>query len=193
MFARLYERPIGNSDLLARGDYESAEILFELAADRISNAFSPLIMPSSCTFTKLDTAITRYEKERAKKGDAGKRAAEVLVYLYRVKAIGPRRRRQRKRRKQDELVERVLFQSARLESGSASYSYKPDQGNVSGFLAAYERLAGNTKAFNEKIAEIKKIGRGVDGGTGTALDATRRNARANDAIKILIDKKTEMG
>lgn len=196
MFARLYEQVRSAiPDLLSRGDYDSAETLFDLALTGSAAYSAHDYAVFMYLRNKLDGTIARFEKERSKKGDAAKRAAEVLVYLYRVKGDWAAARKAAEETKQDELVERVLFQAGDWKT-LANYSYKPDQGNVAGFMAAYERLAGNTKAFNEKIAEIKKAAEdSMDERPLVRLDADALllNGRANDAIKILVDKKAEMG
>lgn len=195
MFARLYEQVrTAIPELLARGDFDSAELLFELALTGSATFSAHDYAVFMFLRNKLDTAIARYEKERPRKGEPGQRAAEVLVYLYRVKGDWTAARKAAEDTKKDELVERVLFQAGDWKA-LANYSYKPEQGNTSGFMAAYERLAGNTKAFNEKIAEIKKAAEESMDDRATLrmdADALMLNGRANDAIKILTEKKTEM-
>lgn len=195
LFANLYEQiRTAIPDLIGRGELDSAESLFELALTGSATFSAHDYAVFMHLRNKLDVAVARYEKERNQKGEAGERAAEVLVYLYRVQGDWANARKAAEQTKKDELIERVLFQAGDWKA-LATFGYKPDQGNTSGFLAAYERLAGNTKAFNEKIAEIKKAAdESMEDRVGLRLeaDALLLNGRANDAIQILIDKKSEM-
>ena len=181
-------------DLLRRNDYDAVEGLFELTLTS-SPSFSA---PDYALFVhlrgKLDSAIARFEKERVKKGDMGPRAAEALVYLYRIKGDWAAARKAAEDSKKSELVERVLWQSDNWKE-LAKLGNNAEFGNSSGLRAAYDRLAGNTKDFDEKIAEIKKSAEeSMEDRVGLRQDADALflNSKANDAITILIDKKTEL-
>jgi hypothetical protein len=195
MFANLYNQvreamPL----LLGRGDRDGAEELFEL----ILTGSPANAGHDYATFMylrgRVDPAIARFERERKQKGEKGERAAEVLVYLYRVKGDWAAARKAADDSKKDDLVERVLWQAGDWKALS-TYSYKPDFGNLPGLLAAYERLAGNAKAFNEKMNEIRKSADDAnDDKPGLRLDADALllNGRPDEAIKVLADKKKEL-
>jgi tetratricopeptide (TPR) repeat protein len=179
--------------LVARGELAAAEAMLE---EMLPGSPSYLVRDYAAFMSlrdKLGAAIARFEKERMQKGDATRWAAEVLVYLYRSKGDWAAARRAAIDSKNDDLVAYVSWQANDWKA-LASESPPMDRGNVLGAVAAYSRLAGNTKEFDAKIAEINKF-------AGDPLDAQALedyaialllNGKPNDAVKILTGQKKGM-
>jgi len=185
--------------LLNAGEYDTLEAFLELTAAAMPSQAANDYAVLTWLRGKTDEAIKRFEKVRAGKGEAAKRAAEVLVYLYRTKgnwALARKAAEDAKGEdgKGEDLVERVLWQASDWKALAANPARPDTAVNVWGVNAAYDRLAGNTKAFNEKIEEILKVADDeTEGSVRSDADALLLNGKASEAIKILIDKKKEMG
>jgi tetratricopeptide (TPR) repeat protein len=184
----------GIPDLLQRGELDAAEELFELTLVGSTAQSAHDYATFMYLRGRLDVSIGRFENQRQDKGEAGERAAEVLVYLYRIKGDWAAARKAAEDSRKEELVELVLWQSNDWKA-LAKQNRSPDFGNVEGLTAAYPRLAGDAKAFAAKIDEIKKSADDVmDDAAVLRLyaDALMLNGKPNDAIKILVDKKREL-
>jgi hypothetical protein len=180
-------------DVLARGDHDSAEMLLNLAlaggSPKGSAADYAVFMHLR---GKLDDAIKLYDTERKQPGEKGKKAAGVLVYLYRIKGDWAAARKAAEDTKEEQLVELALWQSGDWKSLATS-SYKHPIGNQPGFLAAYDRLAGNAKDFDEKIKELRDAASKDEPETFRQdIDALLLNRKAAEAISIMSDKKKEL-
>ncbi|MCE9530493.1 MAG: hypothetical protein K8T89_05090 [Planctomycetes bacterium] len=180
--------------LLRKGDFDAAEEMYALSlagsTTIVANDYASFVYLRG----NLDAVIKKLEVEQKKPGNAGMRAAEVLVYLYRNKGDFAAARKAAEQTKKDDLVERVLWQAADWKA-LANYSHKPEFGNLFGVTAAYERLAGNTKAFEEKMAEIKKSAEAEmeeKFGLRQDVDALFLNGKSKEALTVLIDKKKEL-
>jgi tetratricopeptide (TPR) repeat protein len=180
--------------LLARGDLDAAEEMFDLTLTGSPSAMAGDYATFMYLRGKLDTAIARFEKQRRQTGEAGKRAAELLVYLYRNKGDWKAARQAAEDTMKDDLVDLVLWQSSDWKALAAGGG-GAELGNLPGTAAAYARLAGNQKEFDEKIAQIKKSADEADEAEASIrLDANALllNGKANDAIAIMADKKKEL-
>jgi hypothetical protein len=72
--------------LLKSREYDSAESLLELVVLGVPTLSAPDYAAFMYLRGKLDVAIKRFESQRTQKKDQAEEAAEVLVYLYRIKS-----------------------------------------------------------------------------------------------------------
>lgn len=198
MYQRLYtEVRHAIPQLLRKGEYDTVEDMFDMTISASPGQTAHDYATFMFQRGKLDPAIKRFEAERAKPGEPGQKAAEVLVHLYRTKNDWPAALKAAEQSKKIELIERVLWQSADWK-GLSTFAHKPDFGNIEGVAAAYDRLAGNKKEFDEKTAQIRKSAEDLMDSPDNKfllrqdIDALLLNGQANDAIKILVDKKREL-
>lgn len=184
-------------ELLKRKDHDGTEELFNLILTGAPELAAHDYAVFMCLRGKIDSSIARFEKERLQNGKSRERAAEVLVQLYRIKGDWMAARKAAEDAKKEQLVESVLWQSGDWKA-LAAYSSKvrPPNRMSSGLIAAYERLAGNTKAFDDQVSQIKKSAEEViDEDVVTfrlEMNALLLNSKASDAISIMTEKKREM-
>jgi tetratricopeptide (TPR) repeat protein len=184
-------------DLLLRGgDLDTVEELLE-------SCLAPSVSESATDYAaflalrgKVDAGIARWEKERAAaQGADSERAAEVLVHLYRVKGDWAGARKAAEQSKNAELLDDVLWESRNWQELAARPPGADRAGNQLGVRAAIYRLAGDRAKFEETIAELRKQAEeaGEDQATPRfAAEALLLNSRADDAIKLLVEKKNSL-
>jgi tetratricopeptide (TPR) repeat protein len=195
MLVRMYEQVRKSvPEFLARGDYDGVEAMFDLLLEGPPT----LVGPDYATFLylrkRLDGAIARFEKLQQKNDETGKRAAETLVYLYRCKGNWQAARKAAEKANKEELIDRVLWQSSDWKALTAAGRPQAN-GSFDGVAAAYDRLAGNRKGFDERIEAIRKACEAeMEDELALRIEANALmlNGKANDAIKILGDKKREL-
>lgn len=138
-------------------------------------------------------AIRRMEAVRKRGGDIeGRRAAEALVYLHRVRQDWPAARKAAADARNTELVEDLAWESNDWKA-LAEEPAQEGVGNADlrGARAAYYRLAGNKAKYDELIAEMRKELTGVEGDDGAAYSlahALLLNGQGADAIAVLKDR-----
>ena len=181
--------------LLARGDYAATEGIFELVIGSTPSIFGQDYATFMYLRGKLDDAIARFEKQAQKKNEDGQRAAEMLVYLYRCKGDWRAAVAAAEKSTKDDLIERILWQSYDWKALAAA-GRQPGEVKSNWVGAAYDRLAGNKKGYDEKIEAIIKAAEDEMGdpiGLRLETSALLLNGKANEAIKILAEKKRELG
>ncbi len=137
---------------------------------------------------KADPTIARLEKERQAKGEGGPLAAEVLMYLYRGKGDFANAEKAARDTGKDDLIDRVLWQAGDWKA----LARMPTKSE--GVEAAYARLAGDKKLFDEKIAEIKKLADDPMDNSPIVrkhAEALLFNGCTSEALKLLVDKTRE--
>ncbi len=190
--------------LLARGDLDVAEEMFDLTLTGSPSNIADDYAAFMYLRGKLDPAIARFEKERRQPGEAGQLAAEVLVYLYRDKGDWKAARQAAEDTMKDDLIDLVHWQSSNWKALSArgddlqlatlATPYALALART-GAPAAYARLAGNQKEFDERIAQIKKAADELqeDGDSFRAYaHALLLNGKTNDAIAMMKDNNKEL-
>jgi tetratricopeptide (TPR) repeat protein len=175
--------------LLQEGQYATLERLLEigLAADQVASYVACILLQG-----KLDEKIAVY-KVRAERED-GKRAAEVLAYMYRAKGDLAAARQAAAKAGRKELEEAILFEAGDWKELAAldlpAANRRPVE--LLGFKAAYQRLSGNSKEFEETVKEIrtyraKPNTNPID--AWLAAKALFLNDRPNDAAALLDDSR----
>ena len=180
--------------ILARGEFDAAEALFELIVQGQPKTIGEDYATFMLLRGKLDPAIARFEKQRTAKGDEGKRAEAMLTYLYRVKGDWAKARKAATAAGDEELVDRVLWRSFDWKA-LAEAGRPPEFGPYVQVGAAYDRLAGNQKASDEKLARLKQEAEEQQEDWNKLrmdTNALFLNGRANEAITVLVDKKRQM-
>jgi tetratricopeptide (TPR) repeat protein len=177
--------------LLADGSFTNLETLLELSVAAEADAAMPSYAAYWLLRGKLDDAVARWKAEAAKPD--GKRAWEVLAYLYRAKGDLPAARAAAEKTDRVDLVEEVLYQQGdwkALAKRPATNEYRRDV-EAMGYKAAYQRLAGDAAGFDATLAELRKFGESRAEGdveVWYAAKALFLNDRAADALALLAKK-----
>lgn len=144
--------------LLADNDHATLETLLAIgleAEDKsgIRNAASYWLLSG-----KLDEKIAHYKALEAKSGKP-KQQAEILAYLHRARGDLAAAHEAAKRADQAELVEALLFEAGAWKDLAQAAIVLEVGREVErlGYRAAYHRLAGNSRDFEEAIKEILKL------------------------------------
>jgi tetratricopeptide (TPR) repeat protein len=191
MLASMYQRVrmliLG---LLVRGKLAAVEDMFEATRLGSHRGLSIDYAAFMCLNGKLGVAIHRFEEQRKQKGEAGDRAARVLVYLYYNNGDWASARRAALDAKDNFLAERVSLQAGDWKALAADVKSAGDYTWL-GLAAAYSRLAGDNDDFDKKIAEIKELGENStnENTTRRSADELLLNGKSSDAIRILTEKK----
>ncbi len=181
-------------ELLVKGELDAAEQMLEEmlpgAPVFILRDYAALMKLRG----KLGSAIASLEKQREQKGDVGEQAAEALTYLYCNKGDWAAAQRAAVDSKRDGLVADISWRANDWKS-LASDAMGTDGANDLGAMAAYLRVTGDMKGFDEKIAEITKLADDTmdDQELHQCAVALLLNGKSRDAVKILVDRKREMG
>jgi predicted Zn-dependent protease len=181
--------------LIQAGEFATLERLLEIgiAADQIPNYVACILLQG-----KLDEKIAVYTT-RTEQED-GKRAAEVLAYLYRAKGDMAAARRAAMKSGHKELEEAILFEAGDWKALAALdlSDNGRRQPELLGFKAAYQRLAGNTKAFEETTKRIQALYRPTNANDWGAwhnawysAKALLLNDRPNEALTFLGSRRAE--
>lgn len=181
--------------LIQAGQFDTLEQLLEigLAADQISGYVACILLQG-----KLEEKIAVY-KTRAEQED-GKRAAEVLAYLYRAKGDMTAARLAAAKTGRKELEEAILFEAGDWKALAAldlaDNGRRPPE--LLGFKAAYQRLAGNTKEFEETIKRVQAHQRPTNANdwgdwhnAWYAAKALLLNNRPNEALAFLVSRRAD--
>lgn len=146
-------------DLLATGQHEVLQELLEVALD---DPNSPVAQQNYAAYWllagKLDERIAHHKALLAKTPD--KRGQELLALLCRAKGDYKEAIVAALKAGNEELVDNLLYESANwaeLVKRGANVKHG-DAIESLGYRAAFARLAGDQKAFDERIDELKKAG-----------------------------------
>jgi tetratricopeptide (TPR) repeat protein len=106
---------------------------------------------------KLDERIDHFRSLLTKNPDE-KRYAETLVYLHRAKGDLTEARKAAEKATRDDLLEGILYEAADWKALAARPA-PANEGDVEkwGYRAAYARLAGDPKAFESAVSELRKV------------------------------------
>jgi tetratricopeptide (TPR) repeat protein len=138
---------------------------------------------------KLDDRIDTV-KAQALKSETPKRQAEILAYLYRARGDAAAARAEAAKAGAEELLEALLIEAGDWKQ-LAKRGAAVEQGNEVerlGFKAAYHRLAGNAKEFDDTVAEIKKFAEmqpAEDHQVFLCAKALFLNDRPKDALEVM--------
>lgn len=174
--------------LLAEGSFTNLETLLELSVAADAEAAMPSYAAYWLLRGGLDGTIGRWKAEAAKPD--GKRASEVLAYLYRAKGDLPAARAAAEKADKADLLEEVLYQQGdwkALAKRPATNEFRRDI-EALGYRAAYQRLAGDADAFDKSAADLRKYAEGRpenDVETWYAAKALFLNDRPADALALL--------
>jgi hypothetical protein len=143
--------------LLEAGNFDALDGVMELAlAGETRTAFADYAAYWLLR-GKLPARIA-YQEALASRHLTGKPQAEVLTYLYRAKGDLSAARKAAERAERPDLVEAVLFEAGDWKE----LARRPELIGTTNPLeklalkAAYNRLAGNHKAFEDALAELRK-------------------------------------
>jgi predicted Zn-dependent protease len=139
---------------------------------------------------RLDDRIAHY-KALAARGPDAKRAAEILVYLYRARGDLKAARQAAAKAGRADLVEAFLYEAgawkelARLPDLTGT----TNEIEKDALRAAYHRLAGNRQEFEDALAVLRKHAEGAAGGERPLFFAGAKafllNDRPDEGLKLL--------
>ncbi|HEY7428535.1 MAG TPA: hypothetical protein VH682_30170, partial [Gemmataceae bacterium] len=178
------------SQVLEHNDYEKFEALLEIGHE------GEFIEHSQYTAYwllrgKLEERIAHFRNLLAKE-PAEKRVAETLAYLYRAKGDLAEARKAAEKSGRADLLEGILYEAADWKALAA----RPDLAGTVGsaekwaYRAAFARLAGDRKAFEDAVRELRRFTEpGAEGETLTfvAAKALLLNDRPSDGLDMLRD------
>jgi tetratricopeptide (TPR) repeat protein len=106
---------------------------------------------------KLDERIAHFRSLLTKNPNE-ERYAETLVYLHRAKGDLAEARKAAEKTKRDDLLEGILYEAADWKA-LAARPVPANEGDPEkwGYRAAYARLAGDQKAFESAVSELRKF------------------------------------
>jgi tetratricopeptide (TPR) repeat protein len=172
--------------LLAAGRYDEVEELLELG---VSKGDEQSIRSYSVFLLLRGTLDARISQWAAKaKKLTGFQAAEVLMYLYRVKGDLAKARSAARKTDKKHLLAAIITEQGDWKELAANYgapSENEDRLEELAYKAAYQRLAGDTQAFEKSIAAIREYGAANIGYVKRAAQALLLNFRPKEAIELL--------
>jgi hypothetical protein len=142
---------------------------------------------------QIDEKIGHYKALEAK-SDKPKEQAEILAYLHRAKGDLVAAREAALRAGKPDLAEALAYEAADWKGLAGKDPIFETSRPIEklGYRAAYHRLAGNTKAFEEAIADIRKAGMNdalpgdEEDGLFYVAKALFLNQRPRDGLEILL-------
>jgi tetratricopeptide (TPR) repeat protein len=140
--------------LLAEGNYETLETFLDIGlADSKSGV--PNYAAYYLLRGKLDVAM---DKVKNRSEFDAKRRGEINAYLHRAKGDPKAAREAAEKAGVPELAEELLFESGEWKELAKRFQMNPNGKEIEklGYGAAYHRLAGNQKEFDEMVAAIVK-------------------------------------
>jgi Tfp pilus assembly protein PilF len=175
--------------LLAECRDSAVEELLEFWLDSDAESAAPNLAAYLLLQNRLDPKIGQYKARIERFQDA--RAAEVLTYLYRARGDLPAARQAAAKANKPALLEAILLEQGAWNELLARHPLRgnPQQSRdveALGFLAAYQRLAGEHKELDQTITVIQQ----VPAATPTDRDAVWYTAEAlflNDRPKEGLD------
>jgi Tfp pilus assembly protein PilF len=142
--------------VLEHDDYEKFETLLEIGHES-GSIKNNQYMAYWLLRGKLDERIAHFRSLLSKHPDE-KRYAETLAYLHRAKGDLAEARKAAEKAKRDDLLEGILYEAADWKA----LAERPAPANESdvekwAYRAAYARLAGDQKAFENAASELRKF------------------------------------
>jgi tetratricopeptide (TPR) repeat protein len=174
--------------LLADANYEMLEMFLDigLAADVRSNVSG--YTSYYLLRDKLGDAVEKVNK----KPEFAKQREEILAYLYRAKGDLKAARAAAEKSGQAELTDELLYESGEWKELAKRFKLEASAKDVEklGYGAAYHRLAGNKKEFDDTVAAIVKYASDAQANDKPsaafyAAKALFLNDRPEEAIKVL--------
>jgi tetratricopeptide (TPR) repeat protein len=178
---------LGVPGLLIEGKLKTLEQLLEISmaaefGDAIANYAAVCLMQG-----KLDERITVFEKRAAIADNS--RARQVLLHLQRAKGDHAAARKTTAAMGRADLEEALLAEIGDWKSLAKMQLAESGRPVVAlGFRAAYQRLAGDTAAFEETIRKIRTSPEAAserDWGAWAAARALMLNDRPQEALELL--------
>jgi hypothetical protein len=172
--------------LLANGRFDEVEEMLELGVKKgdeqsIRNYAVFLLLRGN-----LDAKIAEWAGKAKKL--TGFQAAEILMYLYRVKGDLAKARSAARRTDKKHLLTSILLEQAdwkELAANHGSPSDSADPLETLAYKAAYHRLAGNTQEFEKAIAAIQGYAANNLDSVKQAAQALLLNSRPTEAVALL--------
>src|SRR5262249_50303931 len=167
------------------GNFETLEPLLDIG---IAGEVKPGIMAYVAYWHlrgKLDDRIAHFKSLLESKQNA-----EALSYLLRAKGDLPAALKSAQKADKPDLEEALLYEIGDWkELSKRALGIDPENlVEKTGYRAAYHRLAGNAKEFDETIAALKKLADGLTGDDPTLFAVTKAlflNDRLADAMELL--------
>jgi Flp pilus assembly protein TadD len=181
--------------LLAEGRDAAVEELLEFWLDSEAEAAGPNLAAYLLLQNRLDPKIAEYKARMDRFPDT--RAAEILTYLYRARGDLPAARQAAAKANKPALLEAILLEQGAWKDLLARHPLRgnPQQSRdveALGFLAAYQRLAGEVKELEQTVAVIQQLPAATPG-DGDAVwfsaEALLLNDRPQEAIDVLVQGK----
>jgi tetratricopeptide (TPR) repeat protein len=174
--------------LLAEGSFTSLEALLELSIEADADAAMSSYAAYWLVRGKLKDVISRWKGQAT--GPHAKRANEVLTYLYRAQGDLVAARDAAEKTGKADLLEEVLYQQGDWKTLATRQPANGLRRDIEalGYRAAYQRLAGDTAAFERTVAEIRKhteVRPENDGEIWSAAKALFLNNRPADGLSVL--------
>ena len=174
--------------LIAEGNYETLETFLDIGlADAKSGV--PNYAAYYLLRGKLDVAA---EKVKNRSEFDAKRRGEINAYLHRAKGDLKAAREAAEKAGVPELAEELLFESGEWKELAKRFQLNMAGKEIEklGYGAAYHRLAGNKKEFDETVAAIVKYAADAQpndkpSAAFYAAKALFLNDRPEDALKVL--------
>jgi tetratricopeptide (TPR) repeat protein len=181
------EGPRVFAQLIASGSFAALEGVLETSLGGNIDS-TPRNYAAYCLFRgRIDLKISQY----ASRG--GKAAAEILTYLYRAKGDLSSAASAAARSGKSELARAILWEQGawkelldrhRQSSGDSTRK----EVEAIGFLAAYQRLAGDVQGLGATLAEVKKLATDGPDHSENGWQCAKillLNDRPNEAIEVL--------
>jgi tetratricopeptide (TPR) repeat protein len=175
--------------LLAEGDLEPLAPLVEAVLEQDVRSGIGNYVAYWGLRGKLDERIALLQA-RLQMSPGDRRAWEVLAYLQRAKGDVAAARAAADKSSRADLVDALLVEAgAWKELASRPVGTETTlESERLGLRAAYRRLAGDTKGFEESVADLKKLGEATKDDEATAglvAKALFLNDRPTDALEVL--------
>jgi predicted Zn-dependent protease len=174
--------------LLTEGSFASLEALLELSIEADADAAMSSYAVYWLVRGNLKDVISRWKGQAT--GAHAKRANEVLTYLYRAQGDLVAARDAAEKTGKADLLEEVLYQQGDWKTLATRPPINGLRRDIEalGYRAAYQRLAGDTAAFERTVAEIRKHAEGrpdTDVELWSAAKALFLNDRPADGLAVL--------
>jgi tetratricopeptide (TPR) repeat protein len=175
--------------LLEAGNREATDGLLEVAL--AADTRSGLLHYSAYQLLtgQLPARIAEWERN-AKVAVVPKAENEVLAYLHRARGDWPRARAAAAAAERDDLQEAFLYEQADWQelARNRRFPLTEDTTRYLAYRAAYGRLGGNKKVYEDAVADLLKTGRRLAENRNTVLPYAKAlflNGRAGDAVELL--------
>ncbi len=172
-------------DVLAEGNFAALEALTELGLAGGDETALANYVAFWLLRGRLDERVARHKAAAEKAGD--KRDAVVLVHLYRAQGDLAAARRWAEKSGRAALLSAILFEQGDWKE-LARHEPETESGaplERLGLRAAYHRLAGNRKEFDETVAGLSEVASGPDGDRLAGARALLLNDRPAEALALL--------